>query len=299
MKNTPKAKRDIYQEVTDKIIAELEKGNLPWVRQWSNVTVAGGMALRNGKTNRPYSGINTILLAMAGYTDPRWFTFKQAKDMGGKVRKGEKGTMVVLFKPIVVKDKTAKDGKKVIPLIRHFFVFNADQIDGLKLDSEKPIPVKKPNGERIEDIEAWVSKVGTRINHGGNSAHYSINLDAVQMPTFAQFKGATNYYNVLFHEMTHWTGSESRCNRKFGLCFGTPDYAKEELVAELGAAFLCQTHGVDGQLVNNAAYLKNWLKKLKDDKRFIFSASSNARKAVEWMTAKAEGNVAPVAASAA
>lgn len=269
---------DIYQTITDKIIAALETGTAPWVKPWASLGVP-----RNAITGRKYSGINTVLLAMAEFSSNQWLTFQQAKAAGGNVRKGEKGTTVVFFKPLAIKEKTDQqtDVEKVIPLLRSFTVFNTQQIDGLPEKFTVTTPSQISEFEDNIAAESYLAQAN--IMHGSNRACFIPSLDEIHMPNKTDFKSVADYYAVALHELTHWTGHKSRLSRDFSGRFGDAAYAFEELVAELGAAFLCASSGVDGQL-QHASYIGSWLKVLKNDKKAIFTAAAAARKAAEFVT---------------
>jgi antirestriction protein ArdC len=275
--------KDIYQTITDQIIAALEQGAAPWVRPWSTAGLP-----RNAVSGREYSGINTILLAMSPYGSPLWLTYKQAKAAGGQVRKGERGTGIVLFKPFNLTDVNNPIApEKSIPLLRSFTVFNVQQIDNLP---EKFILVNKPQLDSFaynEEAEMYLGKAN--IEHGKNKACFIPSADVIYMPSKFDFKSESDYYATGLHELTHWTGHKSRLARDFSGRFGDGAYAFEELIAELGAAFLCGHCGIDGQL-QHANYIQSWLKVLKSDKRAIFKAAAAARKASEFVTGKQEHN---------
>ncbi|MES2365221.1 MAG: zincin-like metallopeptidase domain-containing protein [Pseudomonadota bacterium] len=271
--------KDIYEEITNKIIAALETGNAPWVKPW-----ARHGAPRNAITSRVYSGINTILLAMSPFASPLWLTYKQAATAGGTVRKGEHGTQVVLFKPLKVEDKAGTentdDKGKVIPMMRMFTVFNVQQIDGLP---EKYTQAAQPQIDSFTDnqkAEALLSQA--TIVHGKSSACFIPSLDVIHMPNKTDFKTVPDYYATGMHELTHWSGHKTRLNRDFNGRFGDSSYAFEELIAELGAAFLCAYSGIDGQL-QHASYIASWITVLRADKRAIFTAAAAARKAAEFL----------------
>ncbi len=271
--------KDIYQEITDQIIAALEQGAAPWVKPWSTA----GMP-RNAVSGREYSGINTILLAMSPYGSPLWVTYKQAEAVGGHVRKGEHGTTVVFFKSLKLSDVNNTESKeKSIPLLRSFTVFNVQQIDELP---EKFILSSKPQIDNFADNEHAEMYLGKAvIEHGKDRACFIPSADVIHMPNKIDFKSVSDYYATGLHELTHWTGHRSRLARDFNGRFGDAAYAFEELVAELGAAFLCAHCSIDGQL-QHASYIQSWLKVLKTDKRAIFTAAASARRASEFVTGK-------------
>jgi antirestriction protein ArdC len=276
--------QDLYQAVTDKIIASLEQGVAPWVRPWS-ASPNGGQAY-NALSGKAYRGINVALLFAPGRPSG-WMTFKQAKDLGANVRKGEHGSMIVFYKPFAVTDRNATpdaDGnraERMIPLLRMFHVFNVDQIDNLP---EKYQP-KAEDCTRPEPTVAESMLALADVRHGGNRAFYMPSVDAIQLPQPAQFRTVGEYRATALHELTHWTGHASRCAREYGKRFGDTAYAREELVAEMGAAFLCANAGVDGQL-QHAEYLASWLDVLKADKRAIVTAAGAAQKAADYVLSR-------------
>jgi antirestriction protein ArdC len=282
--------RDIYQEVTNTIISELEQGAAPWVKPWKSGSCAGGAMPYNASSGKRYRGVNIPLLmgVSSVYGSPAFVTFKQALDLGGHVRKGERGTTVVFWKFLKAaapagETSTADDGDaKLIPMARAYTVFNVAQCDGLQLpaiDAPKPI---NPDA-RSAELEAAIANTGARITHGHQGAFYTSAGDAIGLPNFEQFRDASNYYATAFHELAHWTGHESRLARKLGNRFGSEAYAAEELIAELSAAFLCADRGVTGEL-RHAGYLDSWLKVLRNDKRAIFTAASKAQQAADYLT---------------
>lgn len=291
-------KRDLYQEITDTIIAELEHGTLPWLKPWRDGLGASidPQMPRNAVSGRAYSGINVFLLWHAAttkaYQSGRWLTFKQAKESGGTVRAGEKGTMIIYFRKLS-KQVRRDDGTAEtvsIPLLRCYWVFNIAQCDGLpdRLTQGKPLP---PAAELDSLFRTFVEKTSADIRHGGDRACYQILADIIQMPVQQAFNDVASYKATLLHEMTHWTGAASRCNREFGKRFGGDAYAFEELIAEIGAAFLCAHLGVKGEL-RHAGYIANWLTVLKKDKRAIFTAASQASKAADYLRAFSETQTA-------
>jgi len=279
--------KDVYQEITDQIISALEAGTAPWVKPWASCG-----SPRNAITGRKYSGINTILLAMTPYASSLWLTFKQAKDVGGNVRKGEHGTRIVFFKPFKVKDVNASsDGdsvEKTIPLLRTFTVFNASQLENLP--EKYSVQVEPVLDQFADNAEAERLLAQASIEHGSNSACFIPSIDKVHLPDKLMFKSIPDYYATALHELTHWTGHKTRLARDFSGRFGDGAYAFEELIAELGAAFSCAHCGIDGQL-QHASYIASWIKVLKGDKKAIFTASSAARKATEYLIGAVEQEV--------
>lgn len=274
--------KDLYQEVTDKIIAEIEGGRIPWIKPWTN-SGHGGLPY-NVISGKPYRGINSMIL-IAPAAGEGWLTFKQAQQVGAQVRKGEKGSMIVFFKPLKIEDRNAPadatDKSKTIPMLKHFTVFHTSQVDNLPekyQPKECPVPSEKV---RIEAAEKLLEQ--STIKHGGDRAFYNTGSDSITLPFQDQFKSVDDYYATALHELTHWTGHSSRCAREYGKRFGDQAYAREELVAEMGAAFLCAKTGIAGQL-QHAAYLQSWLGVLKADKRALLVAAGAAQRAADFVT---------------
>lgn len=278
---------DVYQSVTDRIVAALEAGAPPWVCPWSRGAGQGQPA--NLGSGRPYRGINVLLLnlqaALRGFGVNRWLTYRQAAGLGAQVRRGEQGTQVVFFKLLEVEgrergDATAPADPKVVPLLRSFTVFNAAQIDGLPEALLPPEPAAA--WSPVEAAETLLAASGAVIRHGGESAFYSPAQDLIQLPLPGRFGTADDYYRVALHELTHWSGHSTRCNRPL---LGRPHieaYAFEELVAEIGSAFLCGHCGLPGSL-QHASYLEHWLQALRSDRRLIFTAAAQAQKAADHL----------------
>lgn len=282
-----KSSVDLYQTVTDKIITALEAGTPPWVCPWSRAQ--GSLTPANLSTGRQYRGINTLLLnveAMTqGYALNRWLTFQQALKLGGCVRRGETGTHIVFFKMLECDGapRAANDApaRKVIPLLRSFTVFNAAQVDGLPA-ALAAIPAPPAHWSPIEAAEKLLAQSGANIRHGGDRAFYRPGDDLIQLPPQAQFPQASSYYATALHELTHWSGAPGRCNRQLSGRQHIEAYAFEELVAEMGAAFLSSHCGLPGEL-QHASYIASWLTALRSDKRLIFTASSMAQKAADFL----------------
>ncbi len=280
-------KIDAYQIMTDRICALLEKGEIPWKRPWHS---NGGQLPKNLHSKKEYRGINVFYLACAGYTSPYFLTYKQATTLGGKVRTGEKGFPVVFWKWLDGKDKeTGKDRK--IPMLRYYTVFNVAQCEGLD-DKIPSIETPKLDFTPIERCEAVVSGYVGRptIRTGEDRAYYRPSMDLVNMPPRESFVSVEEYYSVLFHELGHSTGHESRLKRK-GITdvvmFGSHDYSQEELVAEMTAAFLSGHCAIDGQTVtNSAAYIQHWLKALRNNKSLLVSAAAQAQRASDHILGK-------------
>lgn len=283
--------KDVYTRVTDRIISDLEQGIRPWMKPWSVEHTAGRITRPLRHNGTPYKGINVLLLwgeAMAnGYTAPLWMTYKQALEIGGQVRKGEHGSLVV-YADRFTKTETADNGQEIereIPFMKGYTVFNVEQIDGLPAHYYAQPVNPLPEERRIEAADRFVTGTGADIRHGGNQAFYSPSRDLIQLPPFEAFRDAESYYATALHELTHWTRHESRLSRDFGRQrFGDEGYAREELVAELGAAFLCADIGITPDIrEDHAAYLASWLKVLQDDKRAIFQAAAHAQRAADYL----------------
>jgi len=291
-------KRDLYAEVSERIVAELERGAAPWVKPWS--ATAGANTPCNAVSNRPYSGCNVILLWLArdrGWPTPRFLTFKQAIEAGGNVRKGEHGTKVYFVKQLQVKEGGGEDAKtRLVPMLREYTVFNVAQCDNLPegIRAGKPMRVRNPD-TRDALADEFLRSTGADIRDGHGEAYYVPRQDFISMPAFQAFKGADHFYNVVFHEVTHWTGHKSRLDRDLKNRFRSREYAAEELIAELGAAFLCAEFGFDGD-VRNAGYIATWIDLLKTDKRAFLTACSKAQAAADCLRGLALAAPAAVAA---
>ena len=286
-------KADVYQRVTNRIIASLETGIRPWTKPWNGEHAAGRITRPLRGNGVPYQGINVLMLWGAaiekGYSAPIWLTFKQALALGGSVRKGEHGSLVVFastFTRTESNQATGEESERDIPFLKGYTVFNVEQIDGLPAQYLAPATPRLDPVQRIEHAEAFFAATGAIVNHGGNQAYYRISADHVQMPFFETFRDAESYYATLAHELTHWTRHPSRLNREFGRKrFGDEGYAMEELVAELGAAFLCADLDLTPEpRPDHAAYIANWLTVLKNDKRAIFTAASFAQRAADFLS---------------
>ncbi len=266
---------DIYKEVTDRIIAQMENGIIPWHKPW----IASNQAVSH-VTGKAYSLLNQMMLGRAG----EYVTFKQCQQEGGKVRKGEKASMVVFWKWIETEDEETHE-KKEVPFLRYYNVFHIDQCEGLKARYAETLPATADPNENAEAFIAdYLLRSGVKLIHqNGDRAYYQPSFDRVVLPCMEQFAETTEYYSTAFHELTHSTGHESRLNRLDRTAFfGTEAYSKEELIAEIGAAALVNYSGLEtpSSFRNNAAYIQNWLGVLKGDKRFIVSAAGKAEKAV-------------------
>lgn len=295
-------RRDLYAEVSARVVAELERGAAPWVKPWS--ATAGANTPCNAVTNRPYSGCNVVLLWLArdrGWPTPRFLTFKQALEAGGNVRRGEHGTKVYFVKQLRVRDndKDTNDGadEKIVPMMREYTIFNVAQCENLpdSIINGKPTRIRNPD-TRDELADEFLRSTGADIREGQGEAYYAPGADFISLPRFEAFKSADHFYNVSFHELTHWTGHKSRLDRDLKHRFGERAYAAEELVAELGAAFLAAEFSFDGD-VRNAGYIATWIELLKADKRAFFTACSKAQAAADYLRSLAlRDRQAPTAA---
>ena len=279
---------ELYDTVTNRIIAELETGAAPWVKPWKNGPVTSGIMPHNGATHRPYNGINVMLLwakrEVKGYTTPNWMTCRQALALGAQVKGGEKATTVVFTKQLRFKDKETDEETKV-GMLKTYVVFNTDQIEGINHipDARKLVSPE----HSIEAVETFITSTGADIRMGGNKTCYVPSHDFVAMPEKHQFKSLEHYYATALHELVHFTGHPSRLNRDLKNRFSTKAYAAEELIAELGAAFLCAHLGIEGHL-RHADYIATWLELLREDRRAIFTAASKASIASDFLRAYSE-----------
>ena len=268
-----------YDRITERIVSLLSQGTVPWHKPWH---VQTGLP-RNLITQKPYRGINVFLLMAMNYESPNWLTLRQANAMGGQIKPGEKSCPVVFWKPMKVQDKETKEDKK-IPFLRLYHVFNVSQCTGLK-----NIPPADESAF-IQTLPAeLVANMPQRpvIKHGMNMASYSPVSDVVNMPDRARFKSEDHYHATLFHELVHATGHENRLKRASIMernGYGSDPYAKEELIAEIGSAFLCGYAGIEDRTIDSsAAYLEGWLKQLKEDKTLIVQAAAQAQKAADFI----------------
>ena len=289
---TDSNKTDIYTRVTDKIIADLEKGQRTWLPRWQGKHAAGPVSRPLRQNGTPYRGMNTLLLWAVsmekGFISPIWMTYKQAQELGANVRKGEKGSLVV-YANTLNKTETNEDGKDVeqkIPFMRGYTVFNVEQVEGLPAhyyaQPVNPLPVE----QRMEAADRFVKATGADIRYGGYSAFYAPDPDFIQMPHFETFTDKEAFYATILHECCHWTKHKTRLDRDFGKSkFGGENYAREELVAELGAAFLCADLGITPEVrEDHAAYFDSWWVVLKNDKRAIFIAAVQAQRAADYLS---------------
>jgi len=289
--HTTTQRADIYTRITDRIIADLENGVRPWLNPWNAGNTTGRITLPLRHNGVPYRGINILVLwgeaLDKGYSCPIWMTFKQALELNAHVRKGEHGSCIV-FADRFTRTETDADGNDVehaIPFLKAYTVFNVAQIDGLPAHYHAQPEVKAETLELIEAAEAFFAATGAVIRHGGDKAYYAPSPDVIQLPVPEAFKNAESYEATKAHELTHWTKHESRLNRELGgKRFGDHGYAREELVAELGAAFLCTDLGITPEpREDHASYIAHWLDVLKQDKRAIFQAAAHAQRAVDFL----------------
>jgi antirestriction protein ArdC len=285
-----------YETVTARIIESLKAGIIPWAKPWKG-NGSNDPFPRNFRTGTPYRGANVLILWSSIYTSPYWLTYKQAQELGGNVRKGEKGTQILFWKigkrdakPVEAEGQQDDKDRKTF-FCRAYTVFNVEQCDGLKVPEAIAALPEVPQDERCEAIvTGWADGPGLELNnaHEGR-AYYRPRTDSVHMPTRNRFVDAPHYYATLFHELIHSTGHESRLNRTFGATFGDHLYSKEELVAEVGSSFLCAIAGITNERTeqNSTAYIQHWIEALKGDSRLVITAASAAQKAADAIVGKA------------
>jgi antirestriction protein ArdC len=270
---------NVYDIITERIMTKLEQGVVPWHKPWEQ-----GIP-RNLATRKPYRGVNVFLTASAGFASPYWLTLKQTNERGGSIRKGETGTPVIFWKWLEYAADTEEEDTRRLPLLRYYTVFNLEQCRGI----ETPAEPDKLAFQPLTQCERIVANMPQRpiIQHGEPRAYYRPLADTVNMPKPELFDSPEEYYSTLFHEMTHSTGHEQRLNRSTltDLCpFGSTNYSKEELVAEMGAAFLCGVCGIENRTVDNsAAYIASWLRVLKHDKQMVILAAAQAQRAADFI----------------
>lgn len=277
--------KDIYTDVTNRIITALEQGVPPWVCPWQDGTAIPS----NLATGKPYRGINFVMLCVEAmsrnYSDFRWLTFKQANEIGARIRKGEHGTPIVFYRLREVNDATSvvadsnTAAKRSIPMLKTYTVFNASQLECIPdRFALRPVLAWQP----IEEAEQLIIKTGAVICHGGNRAFYRPSDDIIQLPPSTSFEKPDDYYATALHELCHWTGHQRRLNRVLGGRRDIEAYAYEELVAEIGAAFLFAHCGLLARM-EHASYIDSWLDALRHDKRLIFVAAGAAQKAADFV----------------
>lgn len=291
--NRNEGRANLYDEVTARIVSELEAGRFPWVQPWGRTGGTGPGLPRNALTARSYSGVNVLILWGAviehGWPSQSWLTFRQAQDAGGCVRKGAHGVTVVYadrFTPEAEKERAAREGgdPKAVPFLKRFTVFNIAQCEGLRAGlASDPAPL--PEREIMPVAEEVIAASGVDFRISGDRAFYVPSEDFVQVPPQPAFYEQINYYRTCLHELTHATGHPARLARDLTNSFGSKDYAREELVAEMGSAFLCAALGIV-PTVRHADYLASWLEVLREDNRAIFRAASAASKAADWLLAR-------------
>jgi antirestriction protein ArdC len=298
----PDSRANLYDTVTARIIAEMEAGRFPWVRPWGTADAPAPGMPRNAVTGRPYSGINVLILWNAviegGFAGQGWLTFRQALDAGGCVRKGERGTTVVYADRFVPKGEAQRAGEagddaRAVHFLKRFTVFNVAQCTGLR-DGLAGDPPSLPGREIVPVADALIEASGADFRVGGDRAFYVPSEDFIRVPHQTAFFDQVNYYRTCLHELTHWTGHASRLDRDFTGTFASQAYAREELVAELGSAFLCAALGIV-PTVRHADYLGGWLDLLTSDNRAIFRAASAASKAADYLLALRGGDPATAA----
>lgn len=292
MTTTTTARPDVYSRITAKIITDLEQGVRPWFKPWNTEHAAGRITRPLRYNGIPYKGINVVMLWSAsvakGYACPLWLTFKQTLELGGHIRKGESGELVVYADRITrtETDDKGEETEREIPFLKGYTVFNAEQCEGLPAQytakAEAPaVPPLQP----IERADQFFTATGASIVHGGSRACYIERTDSIHIPCIDCFRDAESHAATLAHELIHWTKHDKRLARDMGrVKWGDEGYAREELVAELGSAFLCADLGITPEVrEDHAAYIASWLKVLKDDKRFIFAAASQAQRAADYL----------------
>ena len=281
----------IYERITGQIVAELEQGHIPWAPSWDNAKARSLTGIpQNGRTGRPYNGVNVLLLwaeaASKGYPTHNWMTFQQAKELNAYVRKGEKSTAAVFTKMLEV--EVEENGEQRVdkrPVLRLYHLFNVAQLDNLPA-AYAAAPSLVPEQTAYDNMLAFTEKTGVKVCYGGTKAFYSPNRDEVHMPPYGSFANDEAFFGTLAHELVHASAAEHRLDRRLSGRFGDTAYAREELIAELGSAFLCAEHGIRPTTRSSAAYIQNWLTVLNDDKRAIFHAASQASLASRYYMEK-------------
>lgn len=287
--NNPRV--DLYQDITDKIILDLENDTVPWVKPWDSENVFTFPF--NHKTGRTYSGMNVLMLWMSGFATAEWATFLQYKELGLHIRAGEHATKIIRMETVKINDEdssgnTENDSSEVetFSYARYHSVFSLQQTDYV-FPNESLTEQEDQNNlnEKFKNINSFVKKLGVRIRFIGGASYFDVNRDEIYLPQVKDFSSKESFYSTLLHELIHWSGHSSRMNRDLKNKFASEDYAFEELVAELGSAFLCSHFGIRGKL-QHVSYIQSWLKKLQGDNKFIFRAASKAQKAVDYLLSK-------------
>jgi antirestriction protein ArdC len=281
----------IYEMVTEKVLAAIEStGELPWRKPWTTYA-DGSIFPRNLVTGRFYSGINVVLLGTQYYESPFWLTIKQCGDIGGRVRKGEKGSMIIYWK--LLERKVEKEGKEKterVPLIRYSTVFNSSQCEGITVPELSKI--QRTDAEKLEACESMLDRYseGPRMEYNRQRAAYDPVTDTVMIPGLASFLSSEGYYSTMFHELVHSTGHVGRLNRftsPENFRFGSEEYGKEELIAEIGASFLCAETGIVPRTIENSlGYVKRWAEVIKANPKLVVEAASQAQKAVDLIAGR-------------
>lgn len=288
---------NVFDRVTAKIITDLERGVRPWQKPWHGKNATSPLRRPRRHNGLPYNGVNILLLWDAalerGYQNSTWMTFHQAADYGARVRKGERASWIVYANKVTKTEMNVLTGvetERQIPFLRGYSVFNVEQIDGLpqEFHPQPTIATTESALQRLDHVDQFLQNTRALIEHGGNRAFYSEGRDYIQMPELEAFIDRESYYATLTHEITHWTKHKDRLNRDFGrVVWGDEGYAKEELVAEIGSAFLCADLGITPEIRDDhAAYIDHWLRALKNDRKLIFAAASHATKAVEFIQSR-------------
>jgi antirestriction protein ArdC len=302
-----RGRTSLYQEITDKIIAELEVGRVPWVQPWATLAAKASLAMpKNATTQRHYLGINVLILWGAvierGFSTQNWLTFRQALGLGANVRKGEHGTTIVYadrFTPDEERRRAERDGDEptTIPFLKRFTVFNTDQCENLPRElTTAPAPV--PEGEILPHAEALIAATGADFRIGGDRAFYSPSHDFIQVPRPDAYFEPINWHRTALHELGHWSGATHRLGRDLSGSFGSKKYAHEELIAEITSAFVCASLGIL-PTVRHADYIGSWLEVLREDDRAIVWAASAASKAAGYLLAFRRQSNEPVEAGEA
>ena len=273
----------VYEIITNAILEKLEQGSVPWHRPWNGKESMP----KNLITKKEYQGINAFLLGCQGYGSPYWLTFRQCSELGGSVKKGAKATPVIYWNWLEIEKD--KETEEKVPFLRYYAVFNVEQCEGIPEDKVPQAAINTNTIDRLTVCEEIVEAMKDRpaITHNRQAAFYSVDRDTINMPLFESFETAEEYYSTLFHELVHSTGHLKRLARP-GITdlspFGTPSYSKEELIAEMGAAFLCGVAGIENvTLDNSAAYIEGWLRKLRNDKKLVIVAAAQAQKAANYI----------------
>lgn len=283
------SKNDTFKEISDLIAAQLEQGVTPWIKPWKAGMSPDTFMPHNATTGKNYRGANVMYLmavqSVKNYESAAWLTFNQANKLKGHIKKGERGTPVFYWHFGTEIDKVTGEEKTTVRA-RSYTVFNIAQTEGVELP-ERKTQILTP-AERNAKAESLIAATGAKIRHGGDSAFYMPSFDQIQMPVAEAFKSIEDYYSTLFHELGHWTGHESRLDRKFGAKFGDSAYAFEELVAELTSAFVCGANGFTATVrEDHAQYIAGWIKKLREEPRAFIDAAGKAQKAADFIMAEA------------